>query len=115
MVPPDEVVRVNRNVYGVWPAMDGRFGAPAELGASDAPPRPGMVVDGTAASGVAVDLPPTNSTPVRTPEPATMTARATAPIARGRRRPDRPTERSMSAPGLGSDWTCAVFPAKWAR
>jgi hypothetical protein len=115
MVTLDEVVRVNRNVYGVWPAMAGRFGSPAELGASDAPARPGTVVDGAAASGVAVDLPPTKSTPVRTPEPARMTARDTAPIARGRRRPDRPTERSMSAPGSGSAWTCAVFPAKWAR
>src|ERR1035437_7656747 len=102
MVTPDEVVRVKSKVYGVWMAMEGRFDAPEGLGARDAPARPGTVVDGAAARGVAVDLPPTKLTPVRTPEPAKITAMATAPIARGRRCPGRPTERSMSAPGSGS-------------
>jgi hypothetical protein len=105
MVTPDEVMRVKRKVYGVWTAMEGGFDAPEELGASDAPPRPGTVVDGAVARAVAADLPPTRLTPVRTPEPAKITATATAPIARGRRCPDRPTERSMSAPGSGSAWT----------
>jgi hypothetical protein len=105
MVTPDEVVRVKRRVYGVWTAIEGRFDAPEELGAGDAPPRPGTVVDGAVASAVAADLPPTRLTPVRTPEPAKITAMATAPIARGRRCPDCPTDRSMSAPRSGSTWT----------
>src|ERR1035437_347849 len=104
MVTPDEVVRVKRKGYGIWMAMEGRFDAPEGLGASDAPARPGTVVDAAAARGVAAGLPPTRLTPVRTPEPAKSTAMATAPIARGRRCPDRPTERSMSAPGSGSAW-----------
>src|ERR1035437_9481791 len=102
MVTPDEVVRVKRKVYGVWMAMEGRFDAPDGLGARDAPARPGTVVDAAPARGVAVDLPPTKLTPVRTPEPARSAAMATAPVARGRRCPDRPAERSMSAPGSGS-------------
>src|ERR1035438_2204156 len=115
MVTPEEVVRVKRNEYAVGTAMDGRFGPPAALGASDAPARPGTPVDGAAASGVVVALPPASATPVKTPTPAMMIASATAPIARGPRRPDGPTERSTNAPAAGSTWTLAALPARWAR
>src|ERR1035437_6845676 len=102
MVTPDEVLRVKRKVYGVWMAMEGRFDAPEGLGARDAPARPGTVVDGAAAMGVAVDLRPAKLSPLMTAEPAEITAMATAPIVRGRRCTGSPTERSMSAPGSGS-------------
>lgn len=115
MATPNEVVRVKRSVNGVGPALDGRLGPPAALGAKDAPARPGVVVDGAVASGVGVDLPPTNWAPAKTPEPTRVATRNSAPKINGRRRRDRLAESSMSAPGLGLAWTCAAFSAKWER
>jgi hypothetical protein len=115
MATPDEVVRVNRSVNGVGPAVDGRLGPPA-LGAKDAPARPGtVVVDGAAASGVGVELPPSNWAPAKTPEPTRVATRSTAPNINVPRLPDRLAESSMSARGLGLAWTSAAFWAKWER
>jgi hypothetical protein len=105
MATPDEVVRVKTEEYGAWTAVAGRSDIPDGSGARAAPARPGPVVDGAAARGAAVDLPPVRWTPVRTPRPAKTTAMDTAPIVRVRRYPDRPTACSRSAPGSGSAWT----------
>jgi hypothetical protein len=115
MATPDEVVRVKRSVNGVVPALEGRLGPPAALGAKDAPARPGTVVDGAAASGAGVELPPTNWAPAKTPEPTRVATRSTAPNINVRRLPELLAESSMSAPGLGLTRTSAAFWAKWER
>jgi hypothetical protein len=80
MVTPDELVRLNRNVYGIGPASAGRLEPPAELGVNGDPARPGTVVDGAlAVRGLGVELLPTNWVPVMTPEPTRMAAARAIP------------------------------------